>query len=78
MVPIRNGVILDKSISYENISFDSRNHGRENLNIGLDDEMISISGKIEVFEGEFVAINLEASLWPPEDVGGYRDRVHVV
>ena len=61
-VPTRNGAILKKSISYENISFDSQNHGRENLNIGLDDEMISISGKIEVFEGEFVTINLEAGL----------------
>ena len=49
-------------ISYENISFDSQNHGRENLNIGLDDEMISISGNIQVFEGEFITINLEASL----------------
>ena len=32
------------------------------INIILDDEMISISGKIQVFEGEFVTINLEASL----------------
>jgi hypothetical protein len=62
MVPIRNGAILEKFISYENITFDSQNHGRENLNIGLNDEMISISGKIQVFEGEFVTINLEASL----------------
>ena len=62
MVPIRNGAILEKSISYENISFDSQNHGRENLNIGLDDEMIRISGNIQVFEGEFITINLEASL----------------
>jgi len=62
LVPIRNGAILEKFISYENITFDSQNHGRENLNIALNDEMISISGKIQVFEGEFVTINLEASL----------------
>ena len=61
-VPMRNGAILKKSISYENITFDSQNHGRENLNIGLDNETISISGEIQVFEGEFVTINLEASL----------------
>ena len=41
----------------------AENHGRENLNLTINDDMIfTLKGKIEVFEGEFAQIGLQSAL----------------
>lgn len=62
IMPIRNGAIVKSGVVFENFSSDSQNHGREKLNIILTDTTISISGEIQVFESEYITLNVKANL----------------
>ncbi|MDC3312102.1 hypothetical protein OAW28_05565 [Alphaproteobacteria bacterium] len=62
IIPIGERGILKSGTLFNNMSSDSRNHGRENLDIILTDTTISITGEIQVFEGEFITLNVKANL----------------
>lgn len=62
IIPIDERGILKSGALFDNISSDSQNHGRENLDIILTDTTISITGEIQVFEGEFITLNVKANL----------------
>ena len=48
-----------KDIEYQNITSDSETHGRENLKIELlENEMISIKGKIQIFPDEYIDLDI--------------------
>ena len=50
---------LIKNIIYENFSAEGEAHGREDLEIKLlDENFISIVGKIQLFPGEFLDLNI--------------------
>ena len=51
--------VLIKNIIYENFSTEGEAHGREDLEIKLlDENFISIVGKIQLFPGEFLDLNI--------------------
>jgi len=54
--------INSNQIERDNLSLDSKNQGRENLKIYLSKERIKIVGKIQVFENEYIDIDLEEDL----------------
>ena len=62
IIPIGERGVLKSGKLSNNISSDSQNHGRENLDIILTDTTISITGEIQVFEGEFITLNVKANL----------------
>ena len=48
-----------KDIEYQNITSDSETHGRENLKIELlENEMISIKGRIQIFPDEYIDLDI--------------------
>ena len=48
-----------KDIEYQNMTTDSETHGREKLNIKLlENEMISIKGRIQIFPDEFIDLDI--------------------
>ena len=52
-------VLSIKDIEYQNMTTDSETHGRENLKIELlENEMISIKGRIQIFPDEFIDLDI--------------------
>ena len=48
---------------FNHLTSDAENHGRENLDLVINDDMtFTLKGKIEVFEGEFAQIGLQSEL----------------
>jgi len=74
IMPISNGTILKSDAVFKDVSSDSQNHGREKRNIVLTDTTISISGEIQVFEGEFIKLNVKANLSDGESKINFGDQ----
>ena len=62
IISIVEGDVLKSETLFDHITSDSQNHGRENLDINVTTTTISIIGEIQVQDGEFITLNVNANL----------------